>query len=78
MKELGKATTAPFFAHYITVGPTSPLKPAEGAGMTGLPAATPPLPLPLEVFMGMDQLCSYFSRLKAVQVMKELHGGEQK
>lgn len=39
----------------------------------------PPRPLPAELFMGMDQPCrSYSSRHKAVQVMKELHGGEEK
>lgn len=72
MKQLGKATIARFSAPYITVGPTSPLKPAGGTGMAGLPAVTPPLPTP------SDQLCRYFSRHKAVQVMKELHGGEEK
>ena len=78
MKELGKAITTPFSAPFVTVGPAPPLKPAEVAGMAGLPATAPPLPLPSELFMGMDQLCTYFSRHKAVQVMKELHGAEEK
>lgn len=44
-----------------------------------LPTVVPSLQLPSELFMGMDELCrSYSSRLKAAQVMKELHGGEGK
>lgn len=78
MKELGKAIITPFSAPYVTVGPASPLKPAELAGMAELPTVSPPLPLPPELFMGMDQLYRHFLSHRAVQVMKDLHGGEEK
>ena len=61
----------------VAVRPTS-LRPAEGAQGAVLPAVVPPLPLLPEMYMGTDQLCSYFARQKAVQVMNELHGRESK